>query len=106
MQQHRPYLRSGKQLSLGGLGLIVVDAIPTDIKTSLIAEPVRFPAVCLANEEPLLVDGVLFQLGAQPVSKFVSSEQCSLVSLILVSSRQPFFETKPTSIGNQSKHIH
>ena len=77
----QPYLRSGKQMSLGGIGLIIVDAKAEDIQTNLIAEPVRFPAVCLANEEPLLVDGVLFQLGAQPVSKFVASEQCALVTL-------------------------
>ena len=76
-----PYLRSGKQITSGALGLILIDCTPEQVHTTLIAEPVKFPATCLANEEPLLIEGVLFQLGAIPIRRTPPTMQCELVTL-------------------------
>ena len=81
MQAAAPYLRSGKQLTTGALGLVLVDCVPSQVQTVLISEQVKFPAKCLANEEPLLIEGVLFQLGAIPVSRTPPQAKCSLVAL-------------------------
>lgn len=76
-----PYLKSGKQISVGALGLILVDSVITQIQTPLIAEKVRFPVMCLANAEPLIIEGALFQLGAIPVRRATVAAQCTLVAL-------------------------
>ena len=76
-----PYLRSGKQITTGALGLILIDCTPEQVQTSLIAEPVKFPATCLANEEPLLIEGVLFQLGAIPIRRTPPTAQCQLITM-------------------------
>lgn len=76
-----PYLRSGKQISVGGLGFLLVNCTATEVPTSLIPEPIRVPVVCVANSEPVLLDAVLFQLGAMPVSRRPQSEACSIVTL-------------------------
>ena len=76
-----PYLRSGKQISVGGLGFLLVNCTATEVPTALIPEPIRVPVVCVANSEPVLLDAVLFQLGAMPVSRRPQSEACSIVTL-------------------------
>ncbi len=76
-----PYLRAGKVLSAGGLGLLLVDCVVDQIQTELAIEPVKFPAICVANAEPLLIEGVLCQLGQQAVKRTIPTNQCSLVSM-------------------------
>lgn len=76
-----PYLKAGKILSAGGLGMLLVDCVASQVQTELQIEPVRFPAVCLANAEPLLIEGVLCQLGNLKVQRMIPSNQCSLVSM-------------------------
>ena len=81
LQSALPYLKSGKQISVGALGLILVDCVPSQVQTPLIAEQVKFPVTCLANAEPLLIEGVLYQLGAIPVRRAPFEAQCKLVAL-------------------------
>ena len=81
MHTAAPYLKSGKQLTTGALGLVLVDCVPSQVQTVLISEQVKFPAKCLANEEPLLIEGVLFQLGAIPVRRTPPQAKCSLVAM-------------------------
>lgn len=76
-----PYLKSGRQISLGGLGFIVVDCVASQVPTTLISEAIRVPAICLANSEPVLLDAVLYQLGALPVSRKSSLDACAIVTL-------------------------
>ena len=76
-----PYLKSGKQISAGGLGFVLVNCQASQVPTVLIPEPIRVPAICVANSEPVLVDAVLYQLGAQPVSRRAQHDACSIVTL-------------------------
>ena len=76
-----PYLKSGRQISVGGLGFLVVGCDPAQVPTTLIPEPLRVPAICVANSEPVLLDAVLFQLGALPVARRSQLESCAIVTL-------------------------
>ena len=76
-----PYLKAGRQISSGGLALVVVSSAESIPATSLIAEKVRIPVLCTINSEPLLVDGHLFQLGALPVRRHVQDDRFKLVSI-------------------------
>ena len=76
-----PFLKSGRPFSTGGLALIIVDCVSHPPATPLLAESVRFPAWCIANSEPLLIDGLLYQVGAQQVSRSVAQDRFELVSV-------------------------
>ena len=76
-----PYLRAGKVISAGGLGLLLVDCVVGQVQTDLEIAPVKFPAICVANAEPLLLEGVLCQLGKLKVMRTTPSPQCSLISM-------------------------
>ena len=81
MQAAMPYLKGGKQISVGAVGMILIDCLPSQVVTPLIPEQVKFPVTCLANSEPLLLEGVMFQLGAIPVRRSMPEAQCTLVAL-------------------------
>lgn len=81
--QAAPYLKGNRCITVGGLALIIVDGPEAMPSTSLIAEHVRVPVVCLANSEPALVDGTMFQLGNLPVRR---AEVTTKLDLITVSS--------------------
>ena len=76
-----PYLKGGKQLSAGGLAVIVLTTSESLPPTALIAEKVRIPVVCAANAEPLLIEGFLYQLGAQPVRRNINQDRFKLESV-------------------------
>ena len=79
--QAAPYLRGGKQISAGGLAMILVDVSEGVDTCPLIAEPVRVPVICQANSEPALVDGVLYQLGALPVRRRDNPDKFELITI-------------------------
>ena len=79
--QAAPYLKSAKQVSAGGLAMIVIDMREVVNAGPLIAEPVRVPVVCQANMEPALVDGVMFQLGAMPVRRRDAPDKFELITV-------------------------
>ena len=76
-----PFLKTGRLTSTGGLALVIVDHISSPPTTPLLAERVRFPALCLANSEPILVDGLMYQLGAQSVVRKLAQPKFELVSV-------------------------
>ena len=76
-----PYLKGGKQLSAGGLAFVVLAAGENLPPTALIAEKVRLPVLCTANAEPLLIEGYLYQLGAQPVRRNITPDRFKLESV-------------------------
>lgn len=76
-----PFLTSGKAVTEGGLGLIVLD-MPFDIpQLPLISTKVVFPVLCAANSEPMLIEGHLYQLGHKPVTKATGGEVVKLTSI-------------------------
>ena len=76
-----PFLKTGRPISTGGLALIVVDQISTPPATTLLAESIRFPTWCIANSEPLLLDGLLYQVGAQQVTRSIANDRFELISV-------------------------
>ena len=76
-----PFLKTGRPISTGALVLIIVDQVSSPPATVLLAESVRFPAWCIANSEPLLLDGLLYQVGAQQVTRSVANDRFELVSV-------------------------
>lgn len=69
LEQALPYLTSGKQVSMGSLGIVVLHSAATHPPLPLIGEKVKFPVFCVTNAEPLIVEGDLYQLGNIPVLK-------------------------------------
>lgn len=76
-----PYLKGCKQISAGGLALIVLDAVEPLKHTTLVAQKVRLPVLCTSNHEPLLVEGFLYQLGAMPVTRADSTNRVELTTV-------------------------
>ncbi len=81
LDQALPYISQNRQVSLGGLAIIVLNMPDTPPGLPLIAEKVTFPAVCAANSEPLILTGSMFQLGASPVTRAVASNVMALRSI-------------------------
>ena len=67
--QALPYLTSGKHVSMGSLGIVVLNPPAVAPSLPLIGARVKFPVFCVANAEPLIVEGDLYQLGSKPVMK-------------------------------------
>ena len=76
-----PYLKGSKQISVGGLAMIVLAEASALPPTALISEKVRLPLLCAANSEPILADGYMYQIGAMPVTRQTSEKCFDLVSI-------------------------
>ena len=76
-----PYLKGNKQISAGGLAMVVLSEGSNLPHTSLISEKVRLPLLCTANSEPVLADGYLYQLGAMPVTRQTREKCFELISI-------------------------
>lgn len=74
LDQALPFISQNRQVSMGGLAIVVLNVKEAPSDLPLIAEPIRFPAVCAANAEPVLVQGLMFQLGNIPVSRATSPD--------------------------------
>lgn len=104
------YLRGGKQISTGGLAMIVLDAGLEPLQTQLIAEPVKLPLICTVNSEPVLAAGQMFQLGAFPVTKNKKADQFDLVTVSTCVAKFAVFrdETKEewsNVVAHPMKHL-
>ena len=73
-----PYLRAGKVVSKGPLGVLLIHGPEEKWSTTLDQSVVTVPCQCISNGEPLLVDATLVQLGTSPVRKRVHPVQVPL----------------------------
>ena len=64
-----PYLRAGKQVSQEPLAIVVLATPSVEIVTSLPHVKVTVPCRCTVDQEPILVDGILVQVGQGLVEK-------------------------------------
>ena len=104
-----PYLRGGKQISTGGLAMIVLDA-PEQTPTQLIAEPIKLPLICTVNTEPVLATGLMFQLGAFPVTKNKKADQFDLVTVSTCVAKFAVYRDETTEewshvVAHPMKHL-
>lgn len=64
-----PFMKAGKLIAKGPLALLVLNAPSAKINTALPATPVTVPARCVLNQEPLLIEATLVQLGGDKVEE-------------------------------------
>ena len=81
-----PFLTSGKKLTSRGLALLVLQP-PSDFRTNLEWSTIRFAARCSMNHEPLLVSGVLVQLGQIPVYQYTAKDIPAIMSVEVACAR-------------------
>ena len=62
MTQARPFIESAKILSTTTLGLLIPSEVPKDFWGDAQLEHIRFPALCTATQEPMLISGTLLNL--------------------------------------------
>ena len=67
-----PFLRANKVVSNTPLALLVLNAPHNRLGTTLHHMQVTVPARCVLNQEPLLIEASLVQLGSQRIEKTVS----------------------------------
>eukprot|EP00435_Cladocopium_sp_Y103_P041072 s1577_g11.t1 len=72
-----PYLQQGQAVSNHPLALLIVQP-ELPLQTSLAHTPVTVPCKCLANNEPILLDGVLCQIGSGFVEKGQTMSQVAV----------------------------
>ena len=78
LDQALPFITQNRQVSMGGLAIVVLNVNEAPPGLPLIAEPIRFPAVCAANAEPVLVQGLLFQLGQIPIRRAAKTDPVAM----------------------------
>ena len=81
-----PFLEDGQVLSHGGLALLIINP-PADLSTSLQWSTLRFAARCTYNNEPMLLSGVLVQLGRKTVYQFRAKNVPSIMSVDVACAR-------------------
>eukprot|EP00438_Fugacium_kawagutii_P003598 Skav221606 [mRNA] locus=scaffold1698:858670:863079:+ [translate_table: standard] len=69
MSEAKPFLQSNQLLTQKGLAVLILNA-PDDMPCSLLNKKVRFAAKCTYNQEPMLLTGMLVQLGGAVVYQF------------------------------------
>eukprot|EP00435_Cladocopium_sp_Y103_P030791 s118_g7.t1 len=72
-----PYLQQGQAVSNHPLALLIVQP-EMPLQTALAHIPVTVPCKCLANNEPVLLDGVLCQIGNGYVEKGQTNSQIAV----------------------------
>ena len=91
VQEAQHFLTSGQILTKQGLALLILNA-DGDLPTQLQWQTVRFAATCSANGEPVLLHGVLVQLGQTPVYLFRSKTTVSLPMVDVSCCRVTIFQ--------------
>lgn len=87
-----PYLRAGAQVSQEPLALAICQAPDVVIETTLPHKSVTIPCRCLADNEPILVETVLVQLGSGFVDKVSGQTKVELESLDVVTIKMISFK--------------
>ena len=73
MTEAKPFLQTGRLLTVKSLALLVLNG-PSELETQLQWNTVRFAAKCSANNEPVLLSGILVQLGQQPAYLYCAKD--------------------------------
>ena len=79
--QATPFLGKGHPISMGGLAIVVVGECDIMDVTLMMPTVVRFPAICIANNEPILVEGKVFQIGTNTVQRSQPKKGVEVVTI-------------------------
>lgn len=81
-----PFLQSGRFVTQHGLALLVLQP-PVDFHTALPWATIRFAARCSANQEPMLLSGVLVQLGHRMISPYRAKNTPAILAVDVACAR-------------------
>ena len=84
------FLTSGKLLTHQSLALLIVNP-PGDLQTPLQWSSLRFAVRCSVNQEPMILPGILVQLGHQLVYQFRSKDAPAVSSVEVACARVTVF---------------
>ena len=79
-----PFLKNGKPVSNGPLAMIVLHEPQSDVQTALPHLKMMIPCICSVNQEPLLVEATVVQLGVGLIEKHVALSAVALDPLDVV----------------------
>ena len=79
--QALPFLGKNHPISMGGLAIVVIGEIEIGENVQQLPTLVRFPAICIANSEPILVDGKVFQLGNVEIQRPTPKQAVDLTTI-------------------------
>ena len=85
------FLQNGKLLTAHGLALLVLNP-PQDFHTQLDWMTLRFAARCSVNHEPMLVSGILVQLGQSQVYQYKAKDIPAIMSVEVACARVSVFQ--------------
>eukprot|EP00435_Cladocopium_sp_Y103_P028934 s1710_g7.t1 len=91
-----PYLRAGAQVSQEPLALVVIQAPGAHIQTSLPHKTITVPCRCLVDNEPVLLDAVLIQLGRGFVDKVSGHSTVEIEALDVITIKMTTFRDEIT----------
>ncbi|OLP98940.1 Retrovirus-related Pol polyprotein from type-1 retrotransposable element R2 [Symbiodinium microadriaticum] len=72
LEQALPFIKDGKPISVDALALLTVEPVPHELQGLLPVASLRWPAIYVGTNEPILICGSLVQLGDDVVAKAVS----------------------------------
>ena len=80
-EQAVPFLGKSHPISIGGLAIVVIGDIDIGENAPQLPMLVRFPAICVANSEPILVEGKVFQLGKVDIRRPIPQQAVDLTTI-------------------------
>jgi hypothetical protein len=98
-QEAMPFLKSGQLLTNHGLLALLVLNLPADFQTNLTWATIRFAAKCGMNQEPMLVSGILVQLGRSTVYQFQAKDTPTILSVEVACARIIVFQDQWEGVG-------
>ena len=90
LQEAQQFLAAGL-LTSHGLALLSVNP-PNDLQTNLQWSSIRFAARCSMNQEPMILPGILVQLGKKMVFPYQAKDTPSIVSAEVACARITVFQ--------------
>ena len=85
------FIQAGKVLTSKGLALLAING-PQEVRTELTWSTVRFAATCTANSQPVLLAGLLVQLGQTVVGPYRSLSGPAVPSVPVACARVSVFK--------------
>ncbi len=76
-----PFLKEGASLSMDALGVLTTSPVPVESHGLLPVTSIRFPAMYLPTNEPILVDGSLIQLGDMTIVRHREGDTVALEAI-------------------------
>ena len=95
-----PYLRASKVVSTNPLAILVLNAPSAKLCTTLMHMPVTVPARCVINQEPLLIEATLVQLGSKKIERAAKKSHADFEAVQVATLKFVVYRDEAPSHGN------